>query len=197
MTFAACILAAGASSRMGSPKALLELPGGQTFLSRVLEVARKAGAAPRIVVLGHHAEAIEPHVPREADLTIVKNPQPERGQLSSLKVGLAAATSAGAEGLLCWPVDHPLVGIETVAQLLHAAQAHPGLAIVPRSGGRGGHPTYFPRALFEALRELPDNEGARALIRQPGRTFFLETTDRAVRRDFDTPEDYAQIFTIE
>ena len=96
---------------MGSPKALLEYRG-ETFIQRLVRVL-SAVCDPVIVVLGYHADTLRPAV---RDATIVVNPAPERGQLSSLQTGLAALP-ADAEGFLFTPVDSPAVEIATVERL--------------------------------------------------------------------------------
>lgn len=192
-TTATIVLAAGASSRMGSPKALLSVPkAGQSFLRRVIETAMAAGASPVLVVLGHHAEAIRAATPLD-DVQIVENPHPERGMLSSLKCALMALPEH-VDAVLAWPVDHPLVRASAVHTLLEAQVRHPGKAIVPRFDGRGGHPTLFPRTLFAGLLGLPDEAGARGLFdRQPLAVVRVDVDDPGVVHDVDTPKDYARL----
>src|SRR5262249_59917778 len=102
--------------------------------------------------------------------------------------------AADSDGMLAWPVDHPLVRPATVRRILEAAAQHPGCVIIPRWEGRGGHPTFFPRALYAALEDLPDDEGARALFaRCPEAVVRIEVDDPGVGRDVDTPEDYARL----
>ncbi len=101
---AGIILSAGASSRMGTPKALLEFHG-ETFLDRLIRLFSEAGVAP-IVVLGHHAEQIRSGIQRAADATFVVNPDPARGMLSSLQCGLEAIPEQ-TEAVMFLPVDHP------------------------------------------------------------------------------------------
>lgn len=192
MRIAAIVLAAGAGTRMGGrPKALLTVDQ-QTFIARVVDTARRAGVARVVVVLGHAADEVERALGDAPDVTVVVNPEPARGQLSSLKVALREAGEC--DGVLSWPVDHPLVRTATVTQLLTEAARHPGKAIVPRFEGRGGHPTFFPRTLFAGLLSLPDEVGARGLFeRHPEAVVRIDVDDPGVRHDVDTPEDYAKI----
>jgi molybdenum cofactor cytidylyltransferase len=189
---AAIVLAAGAGTRMGGrPKALLTVDQ-QTFIARVVDTARRAGVSRLVVVLGHAADEVERALGDAADVTVALNPEPARGQLSSLKVGLREA--AECDGALAWPVDHPLVRTATVTQVLAEAARHPGKAVVPRFEGRGGHPTFFPRTLFSALMSLPDEAGARGLFeRHPEAVLRIDVEDPGVRHDIDTPADYAKI----
>ena len=192
MKTVAIVLAAGAGTRMGGrPKALLTVDQ-QTFIGRVVDTARRSGLGGVIVVLGHGADEVEHALGDASDVTIVLNPEPARGQLSSLKVGLREAGEC--DGALAWPVDHPLVRPATLQQVIAAAGQHPGKAIVPRFEGRGGHPTFFPRTLFAALLALPDDAGARGLFeRHPEAVVRIDVDDPGVRHDVDTPEDYAKI----
>lgn len=191
------VLSAGASRRMGTPKALLHLGAGpteQSFLERVMATAL-AGAAPVVVVLGHHAEAIRSSVELAA-VHVVENAAPELGMLSSFKVGLRALAEAPADitGVLAWPVDHPLVRPATLLRLREEHAAHPGRAIVPRFEGRGGHPTLFARTLWPALLALPDEVGARGLYeRQPRAELRIDVDDPGVVHDVDTPDDYRKL----
>ena len=87
----AVLLAAGSGSRIGTrPKSLLEL-GGVPLIRRQLGALSGAGVDEVVVVLGHHAEAIAPALQALA-VTIVRNPRPDDGQVSSQRIGLAALT---------------------------------------------------------------------------------------------------------
>jgi len=189
---AAVILAAGAGTRMGG-RAKALLPVDQTtFLARVIETARRVGVGRQVIVLGHLASEVERTVEDADDLVVVRNPEPQRGQLSSLKIGLREVDDDDA--ILAWPVDHPLVRPRTIERIIAAAQRHPGRIVVPRFDGHGGHPTLFPRTLFAALLALPDDAGARGLYqRHPESVLRLDVDDPGVRHDVDTPEDYARI----
>ena len=116
------VLAAGRSSRMGRPKALLPAsPDGETFVGRIVRTLRDGGVDDVVVVAGGMAAEIErvlaqaDHPPR-----VVLNPTPERGQFSSLQVGLRAVDRPGVSAMLVTLVDVPLVSAGTVAALLDA-----------------------------------------------------------------------------
>jgi molybdenum cofactor cytidylyltransferase len=102
----AIILAAGASSRMGRPKPLLELDG-ETFLDRL--IGRFYGiCAPIVVVLGYEADRIRAGIRNAGDVEFVINPSPERGMLSSLQCGLASLPGDAA-AVLFTPADLPSI----------------------------------------------------------------------------------------
>lgn len=186
MSIHTVVLAAGASTRMGSPKALLDL-GGATFVSRITTTARAAGTDGVCVVLGPpHGAAIKAKLPPGAGSAW--NPDPARGMLSSIQTAVASVPSR-TTAILVWPVDLPEVKLETVRQLLDAA---PGKLVVPRHGGKGGHPVRIPRALFGALAALDPALGLRALIDAHAATVaYVEVDDQAVLTDIDTPEEHA------
>lgn len=136
MKLAGLILAAGASSRMGRPKPLLELEG-ETFLDRLIGLLA-AHCSPVLVVLGHAAEAVQAGLRRAAEARFVINADYRRGQLSSLQCGLRGLPS-DADGVLFTLVDLPAVQAATIERLALAAGAlaRPWL-VVPRWDCGGG-----------------------------------------------------------
>ncbi len=188
---AGLVLAAGASRRMGAPKAGLRI-GGATFVARVLEGLTAARLAPIVVVAGMHHEAVIEALPRDSGARVVVNPAPERGQLSSLKVGLKEllAVAPEVEGVVVALVDHALVAPATVAALVHAARNAPAPILVPSYAGRRGHPIVFMRSVWAELLDTPDTDSARAVVRRDAtRVRELAVDDPGVVCDFDTPED--------
>src|SRR5215471_13267646 len=131
---------------MGSPKALLDYRG-ETFLNRLIRVLGGV-AKPVIAVLGYHSDAILGGT--HASATFVENPDPERGQLSSLQTALAAIPS-GADGFLFTPVDSPAVREETVRMLFDRFQARnpDTLFVIPRYRGKRGHPVFAASSLIQ------------------------------------------------
>lgn len=149
---AGIILAAGESSRMGTPKALLDYRG-ETFVGRLVRVLG-ANSQPVLVVLGYHADVIRKKVP--ADAHVVVNLDPSRGQLSSLQTGLAALP-AEADGFAFIPVDSPAVESDTVAKLIQAFDRRDPstLFVIPRQSGRRGHPVVAARSIAAEFLALP------------------------------------------
>jgi molybdenum cofactor cytidylyltransferase len=191
VNLAGLILAAGASSRMGSPKALL-LCQGETFLDRLIGVL-SAHCSPVIVVLGHDAEIIRAGLSRAAQATFVVNENHAAGQLSSLQCGLRAVPE-GAAGVLFTPVDHPGVAASTVAAIANRFAQGDSLIIVPRYNGRHGHPVCCARALIPEFLALPLNSQARAVIhRHAGQTAYVDVQDPAILWDVDDPASYDRL----
>jgi molybdenum cofactor cytidylyltransferase len=185
----ALVLAAGASTRMGTAKALLRGRDGRTFVQAIADTARAGGCGAVMVVVGPpHGEAIRRALP--AGTAAAVNPRPERGMLSSVQVGLAALP-ATASAALVWPVDVPLVRAETVRAILSAA---PGRIVVPVYQRKGGHPVRLPRRLFATVAGLDLEGGLRGLFHaRPNDVERLAVADGAVLVDFDTPADYAGV----
>jgi molybdenum cofactor cytidylyltransferase len=158
---AAVILSGGASSRMGSPKALLPYQG-RPFLEHLLEVTQHPKIGVRRVVLGAHAEAISRSVSLHAD-EIVINTEWEKGQLSSLHAAMRSLPG-GTDGLLLCPIDHPLISAGLITELIAQFYASPVPAVVPVFNGRRGHPVIFSATVYRELEVAPVEVGARAVI---------------------------------
>jgi len=158
---AAVILSGGASSRMGSPKALVPYQG-RPFLEHLLEVTQHPKISVRRVVLGPHAEPIARAVQLAAD-EIVINADWEKGQLSSIHAGLKSLPS-GLDGLLLCLIDHPLISGVLVGELIAAFYASHAPIVLPVFEGRRGHPVIFSSQLFPELLAAPLDVGARAVV---------------------------------
>ena len=183
----AIILAAGASSRMGQPKALL-LRRGQTFLSRAIQAARCSGALRvSVVVAPPHADQVAAEAERW-HAQVIRNEHPELGQVRSMALGLRAVSGPSA---LIALVDVPDWNPQTGALLL-AAQ---GDAVhIPLYCGTRGHPIRVPTRLAGALYEAQPEESARdvfARLRVPQIQHAVE--DPGIVLDVDTPAEYARL----
>jgi CTP:molybdopterin cytidylyltransferase MocA len=188
---AGIILAAGASRRMGSPKALLDYRG-ETFIGRMTRVYAEF-CAPVIVVLGYHAAVVGPAVANGA--TVVTNPDPERGQLSSLQTALAALP-ADAEGFLFAPVDSPAIESATVGLLAAEFRRRDPATVfvIPRYQGKRGHPVFATRAVADEILALPATAQARDVVhRHIDHTQYIDVTDPGILTDVDDPAAYRQM----
>lgn len=187
MAVAPLILAAGASRRMGRPKALLDFDGTPA-IRLVLAACTGPDLLPAIVVLGADAETVMRAVPR--GVRILVNPDPDRGRTSSVKLAVQAADPK-AEAFLIFPVDVPLVPQAVVARLLEARGRAP--IVVPSHDRRRGHPVLVDASLRDEILRLGDDEPLREVFhKRPESVLHVNAGTPAVLMDMDTPEDYAR-----
>jgi molybdenum cofactor cytidylyltransferase len=194
----ALILAAGASTRMGRPKALLPDSEGVPFVVRVARTLLTAGLTEVVVVVaGQQEEAIREALRTSAvssAIHVVRNPDPARGQLSSLHIGMAEVIGPHTEGVMVTLVDIPLIKVETVVSVNHAWQTHRAAITRPMVGERHGHPVIFDARLFDALRGAPLDVGAKHVVR--GHASEIENVpvdDAGCLLDVDTPDEYERL----
>ena len=195
---AALVLAAGESSRMGgSPKATLKAPCGRSFATRIIDVLSESGVDNLFVVTGAHHDAIAAAVMADGPLrfpAFVRNPNPARGQLSSLWVGMDHAITPEVEALLVTLVDVPMITVEVVRQVIDAWRASGAAIVRPAIGKAHGHPVLYDRSLFAALRAAPLEQGAKAVVRaREADILNVAVTDPGCLRDVDTPDDYRSL----
>ncbi|MCS7314118.1 MAG: nucleotidyltransferase family protein [Bryobacterales bacterium] len=191
MSITGIILAAGASRRMGTPKALLAYRG-ETWLDRWIGLLGRH-CDPVLVVLGAEAESIRSGIRRLDEALFVCNPAPERGQFSSLQCALTVLPER-AEGFLFAPVDHPAVRPETVAQLVADFARGGALVVAPRYRGRGGHPVCCARLLAaEMLVEPPESQARLVLRRHLHATRYVDVDDPGVAEDVDDQDSYRRL----
>ena len=155
------ILAAGDSKRMGYPKALLPL-GNDTFITRILRTLQNAGLAKPVVLLGRAAAMIQPQI-GDWPTQVVVNPDPDRGQLSSIQLGLTCLDSKSTAALI-WPVDLPGVSEDLIFRLTELfVSLEPEIAL-PICGDRRGHPAIFHRRLFAEFMNAPLERGPKEIL---------------------------------
>ena len=185
----AVLLAAGAGSRVGHrPKSLLEL-GGVPLIRRQLIALSGAGVDEVVVVTGHHAAAIEAVV-QDFPVTLARNPSPDDGQASSVRVGLAAL-SARLDAVIVALADQPLVNSQDVASLIGAYKKRGAAAmVVPRVGGEPGNPVIFDSALRDEWLAGDVNAACRRWRdANPVRVLWFDSDNQRFRVDIDTDAD--------
>jgi molybdenum cofactor cytidylyltransferase len=193
LTLPGIVLAAGASTRMGRPKPFLPMTPGGTILGRVLGTLADAGIAPLVVVAREPFEPAAAWDDSRADgVRVTVNPDPDRGQLSSLLCGIEAIDPA-VPAVLMTLVDIPLVRTATVSALLRAWERDRAPLVRPLHDGRHGHPVIFGRALVDALVHADVSHGAKPVVRSfAHEALNVPVDDPGVLIDFDTPEEYAR-----
>jgi molybdenum cofactor cytidylyltransferase len=196
------ILAAGESSRMGSDKALLPWPpvatrvpfSGETFLSAAIRSLSSA-TDQVVVVVGTNEPQLAPVV-YAAGGSLVRNPAPEGGQFSSLRVGLQEVLNLGRDAAMITLVDRPPVGSPVLSTLRaeFEAAASEVWAVVPEYHGRHGHPFLAGREMIEAFLKAPASANAREVEHQHRQhLLYVPVEDPNVAINVNTPEDYAEL----
>ncbi|MBZ5630592.1 MAG: nucleotidyltransferase family protein [Acidobacteriia bacterium] len=193
-SFCGVILAAGESSRMGRDKALLPWRDS-TFLGGAIDLLAPLTDMV-IVVGGNNAPNLEPLV-YAASAFLIVNREPERGQFSSLRLGLQEVMNHGRDAAIVALVDRPPARPDTVALLKDRflERASEGIwAVVPRHGERNGHPVVVGREMINALLSAPPTVTARDVEHAHlQRIEYVSVDDPLVVWNVDTPEDYRRI----
>lgn len=194
MNVGAVVLAAGGSTRLGSPKQLLEY-GGRSLLRRAVEAALEAGCRPVVVVLGSGADLLKDQL-AGLDVQGVVNPAWGNGMGTSVRLGVETldALAPEADAVLLTLCDQPLVGPEALAQLLDAYRRSGSLGSIAAAEYNGiiGVPVILGRAHFGELLALPDDAGAKPVLRRH-RESVIEVPMPEAATDIDTQEQYARL----
>lgn len=180
------VLAGGASSRMGQPKALLPL-GGITMAERLLSLFQPFCDETILITGAHHSEiaAALPHLATR----LVYNERHADGMFSSLRKGLAFCPAADA--VLFSPVDFAAIAPSSVACLF---EAPPNAIVKPRWQGHSGHPVLLRKPAIDALSSAPPTANAKDILSSLPST-YIDVEDSAVAQDCDTPADYERILS--
>ena len=185
----AAILAAGASTRFGSPKQLVRI-NGEPLLHRAVASAVRVAGHSVTVVLGAHARDIAPAL-RQRAVSIALNRGWEEGIASSIRIAVRTAPPASS-ALLLMLADQPAVTADDLKRLDAAWRRHPILIAAALHGGAPGLPAIFPRWAFTELLQLRGDGDPRLVLRRSvDRVVRLPMPNAAV--DLDTPEDLLQI----
>lgn len=189
-TVAGLVLAAGQGARLGGrPKSLLRLDG-VPLLQRVVAALAGAGIADVTVVTGFHAAQIVPLLDT-LPVRAVHNPQPQHGQTSSLRLGLAAV-SPSVSAIVVALADQPLIEAADVVALLDAWRARPDAidVLFPQVHGQRGNPVILSAAVRDDLLSASPSFSARDWqAAHPQRCRPWVTDNRHYRVDIDTTED--------
>ena len=192
--FAALILAAGTSSRMGRCKALLPI-GEQSSIARIAGNFRHAGIESIAAVTGHHAEQLKPTL-AHLGIRAVPNPNYQHGMYSSVQAGLASLP-ADVDACFLLPVDIPLVRPTTIAALAAHYIRQRCTITYPRFSGQRGHPPLIDRSLFAEILAGNGDAGLRALLQKHQQNAAeIPVLDEGILLDMDTPEDYGQLAAL-
>lgn len=186
------LLAAGASTRMGSPKQLLPYQGC-SLLRYMAEVALASCCEPIAVVLGSNAERTRQEI-NDLPLQIVENKQWSEGMSSSIRAGVKQITAVNQhlDAVVITLCDQPLVTSSRLNQLIEAYQITQSPVIASAYANTLGVPALFSHILFPELLSLTAKVGAKNLIQQYiDQVHQVSLPEGAI--DVDTPEDYQQL----
>lgn len=201
-SFAGVILAAGESSRMGTDKALLPWPpqvagvppSTSTFLSAAIR-SLTLSTDFILIVVGKNEAALAP-IAYASGASIVTNPNPSRGQFSSLQVGLHEVLNRGRDAAVITLVDRPPVSAATTQLLREEYESAPQniWAVVPEFSGKHGHPYLVGRELIEKFLQAPATSSAREVEhRYQDHIRYVAVSDPFAAVNINTPEDYSAL----
>jgi len=184
----AIVLAAGGSTRLGRPKQLIAYRRAPLLL-RMIRLARQSVGGRVIVVLGDGRQRLRSLLARRANgVDVAGNARWSEGLASSLTTGLQQV-SPNARGVLILLVDQAKLEPADIDRLIGTWRRRPSLAAAAFYNGRAGAPAIIVRSLFNAVRALEGDCGARHLLRQLGEVTCAEMP--SAQFDVDTPEDAA------
>ncbi|MEM7570333.1 MAG: nucleotidyltransferase family protein [Pseudomonadota bacterium] len=177
------VLAAGLSRRMGERDKLLESVAGKPLYQWALDAALLSEAGPVYLVHGK----TEP--PEASNVTNVHAQLAHLGQSHSISAGIQKVRDTNADAVLIMLGDMPLITPHIIKSLIDAARGKPGKIWRPAFDARPGHPVYWPRAYFGALKALEGDSGARDVLKaHRGEIALLPWHDDSVVFDVDTPQ---------
>lgn len=187
---AVIILAAGASTRLGQPKQLLPYKG-KTLIKHTAETALNTGYKPVIVVTGAlHGELLAEL--KDEDIEVVHNSNWQQGMSASIRTGIEAAEKHQSDAVLMMLCDQPLITSDHLKALGSTfSSIEDGPIIATGYENIAGVPTLFPKKLFNSLKALKGEQGARELLKVHQNSLVtVSFPDAAV--DIDTPEDLSR-----
>ena len=186
------ILAAGQSQRFGSPKALAVIDG-QPIIERMQNNFLPTSVGEIIVVLGAHAQSIEPHIFKHKKISSVYNKDHKFGQSSSVQTALRILSN-DVKGFFILPVDYPLIVPQTLEALTQKFEQKKKAIIIPTFNQHRGHPPLFDIYFKEQILNLPTDQGLNAIIHQNASVIVdWEVCDAGVLKTFNTPEELKSI----
>jgi molybdenum cofactor cytidylyltransferase len=186
------ILAAGASTRMGTPKQLLPYRE-RSFVHHIAEVAIASVCQPIAVVVGANSERIKAEL-SQLPVQIVENQHWAEGMSASIRVGIEAllAANQNLDAVAIALCDQPFVSSQTLDKIVEAYRFTGKSIIASEYAGTLGVPVLFSRSLFSELLALKNTEGAKQIIKKHiDEIFSIPFPEGAI--DIDTPKDYEDL----
>jgi molybdenum cofactor cytidylyltransferase len=195
-SIAGIVLAAGASSRFGEPKQLLDWKG-QPFVQAVAKTALEAGLLPVLIITGANAGQVEFTV-KDLNGTVVRNEDWKSGQGSSISIGIKALAQSYSKigGAIFLLADQPQVTTSILRALTEKHAEGLFSIVAPMVLDRRANPVLFDRATFPDLMKLEGDVGGRAIF-DKHRVEYLPWHDDRLLLDVDTPEMYQRLISDE
>jgi molybdenum cofactor cytidylyltransferase len=185
------VLAAGESTRLGSPKQLLKM-GGRTLLETVVGRFTESRVDEVIVVLGRDSELIQRKVAL-GRARVVTNRDYEKGLSSSIRTGIEAVGRESGAVILALG-DQPLILVATIGALVQSYLETGGPVVAPYFRRQRGNPVLFDRKLFPYLKRIEGDRGAKAVIKEHGwKVVRVDVKDPGVLLDIDSEADYRRV----
>ena len=183
LTVAACVLAAGQSSRMGKENKLLARLNGKTLLQHVLYSIQRSNIDEVLVVTGHQSEQVCESM-TGFELDIIYNEYYSIGMSTSIKQGVANL-GAEIEAVIIFLSDMPFISAASVNKIL-AEFKNDGDIVVPTFSGHDGNPVLWSRRYFNELNNLQGDYGAKSLLaRYPNKVHRIDVDDVGIVLDID------------
>lgn len=193
---AGIILAAGESSRLGTPKQLL-LWRGETLLASVVHLALKSKLDPIIVVTGYQGLEIGLTLAGLGKVMVTVNTHWAEGQSTSIRSGLDSLDIwKDIDACIFFMSDQPQIPVRLVKKIIKKYIHDRPMIVAPRVEGRRGNPVLFDHSTFKALRKSEGNEGGRRLFEEYPVT-YVEWKDASILIDVDTLDDYQKLKGLE
>jgi molybdenum cofactor cytidylyltransferase len=181
---AAVLLAAGQSRRFGAADKLLADLDGEPLVTRAARRIVELGPGRRIAVCGS-ADDVPAKLLTAQGFDIVPNPYPERGLSHSLALGIAEAAAGPEQAALVCLADMPFVRLAHLEALLARFDAGHIPVVASARAGIAMPPALFARALFDRLREMKGDRGAREMLASAQ----IVEAPAAELADVDLPDD--------
>lgn len=182
------VLAAGTSTRYGRSNKLLEELDGVPVLRHATETIVRSQVDDVSIVVGYQSAQVEAAL-SGLDVSFCRNESYDRGLSSSVRTGVQAAIESGDDAVLIALGDMPWVDRETVNLLIEGYRRGVGDILVAAHDGQRGNPVLFDQRFFDALADIEGDTGGRQLLTERDDVVLVETDDRGVLRDIDSPGD--------
>ncbi|MBP9853848.1 MAG: nucleotidyltransferase family protein [Candidatus Omnitrophica bacterium] len=186
------LLAAGESQRFGSPKALAKI-NHVTIIEQLQQRFIDAHIDELIIVLGAHAQKIEPFILKHNRIRIVYNKDYIFGQTSSFLTGFKEINKS-SQGVMLLPVDYPFITLDTINKLKSEFHRRPEKIIIPVYKEKKGHPPIFSIRFKEQFLNLNYLQGINSIFKKlPDEIILFPVDDPGVIQTFNTPEEFSKI----